>query len=291
MKTNKVERTANAGDGLLRDARVYLSGPMDFVASRAVEKATGWRTRIGQFLRELGVTVFDPWEKPEVRGLHEYGREGEGTTDIRAGWTYEQGEKGAAARSQIAESFWPALHIDLRMVDTSDFIICYCPTNIYSVGTPHEIILARQERKPVLFVSPYVSFPSLQPLRQHLASDKAGKKLLEELIAEVPIKENANASPSLWYMPLVGGEHFFDGFGFNTYRHHFGWTEIALDKSEEQHPPKKPLLPFLKDLNRELPLKWDRIAKKFAPNDDWLLWDLRKQDKGAAVSDAKGVKK
>ncbi len=76
---------------LLRDARVYLSGPMDFVASREVEKATGWRNRVGQFLRELGVTVFDPWEKPEIRGMHEYGREGQGTTNIRQGWTYEGG--------------------------------------------------------------------------------------------------------------------------------------------------------------------------------------------------------
>jgi hypothetical protein len=291
METNKIERIANVEDGLLRDARVYLSGPMDFVASRAAEKATGWRTRIGEFLRELGVTVFDPWEKPEVRGLHDYGREGEGTTDVRAGWTYEQGENGAAARAHIAESFWPALHIDLRMVDTSDFIVCYCPTNIYSVGTPHEVILARQERKPVLFVSPYVSFATLQPLKQHLASDEVGKSLLDQLIAEVPIKENTNASPSLWYMPLVGGEHFFDGFGFNKYRDEFRWTEITLDKNEEQQPPKKPLLPFLKSLNRELPPKWNRGAKKFAPNDDWILWDLRKHKVGASVTDAKHAKR
>ena len=54
MKTKRVELADNAEDGLLRDARVYLSGPMDFVASRAAEKATGWRTRIGQFLRRLG---------------------------------------------------------------------------------------------------------------------------------------------------------------------------------------------------------------------------------------------
>src|SRR5436190_3463516 len=108
MKTKRVELADNAGDGLLRDARVYLSGPMDFVASRAVEKATGWRTRVGQFLHELGVVVFDPWDKPEVLGMHDYGREGEGTTDIRAGWTYEVGETGAEDRSKVSESFWPA---------------------------------------------------------------------------------------------------------------------------------------------------------------------------------------
>src|SRR5262249_15765350 len=171
--------------GLLSGARVYLSGPMDFVASRAVEKKTGWRNRVGQFLRRSGVTVFDPWEKPDVRGMHEYGREGEGTTNQRKGWTYERGEAGADARAKIAESFWPALHIDLRMVDTSDFIVCYCPTNVYSVGTPHEIILARQQRKPVLFVSPHVEFPTLARLRTQLKKARQGTQFLNELVREL----------------------------------------------------------------------------------------------------------
>jgi hypothetical protein len=60
---------------LLQGARVYLSGPMDFVASRKVEKHFGWRNRVSDFLQKMGVTVFDPWFKPDVRGLHEYGRE------------------------------------------------------------------------------------------------------------------------------------------------------------------------------------------------------------------------
>jgi hypothetical protein len=274
--------------GLLSAARVYLSGPMDFVASRATEKATGWRTRVGQFLREFGVTVFDPWEKPAVRGLHEYGVEGEKTTDARKAWTYERGPKGARARSAVAASFWPALHIDLRMVDTSDFVIAYCPTNVYSVGTPHEIILARQERKPVLFVSPCISFDALGELRQHLADDKTGLDLLDRLTAQVPIKENLNASPSLWYMPLVGAGHFFDGFGFEPYRRRFKWARTPLDDNEARHAPRKPLLPFLERLNRGLPKRWDFRKKAFVPDDDWLLWDLRPQDKGAAVAGPRG---
>lgn len=273
-----------ANQGLLRDARVYLSGPMDFVASRAVEKETGWRNRVGQFLKSFGVTVFDPWDKPQVRGLKEYGKEGEGTTDVRRGWTYKEGPEGARARASIADGFWPALHIDLRMVDASDFIVCYCPTNIYSVGTPHEIIVARQEHKPVLFVSPYVSFSKLRELRDHLQRDKAGLALLKELEDQVPIKENLNASPSLWYMPLIGGEHFFDGFGFAQYRERFGWPEIPLDENESQHPPKKALLPFIERANSELPKRWDRRAEAFTTDDDWLLWDLKREKTGAAVA-------
>lgn len=286
MSGDKLETTKNE-EGLLCDARVYLSGPMDFVASRAVEKATGWRVRVGQFLRKFGVTVFDPWDKPQIQGLQDYGQEGQGTTDVRAKWTYELGEDGAARRAAVAESFWPALHVDLRMVDTSDFIICYCPTNIYSVGTPHEIILARQQRKPVLFVSPYVTYPALKSLKDHLLDDSVGTKFLNDLIREVPIKENENASPSLWYMPLVGGEHFFDGFGFKAYQQEFGWTEVELDRSEERNRPQKPLLPFLEQLNRKLPMKWDRSAHKFGPNDDWLLWKFQKGERGAKVTDAK----
>lgn len=269
--------------GLLSGARVYLSGPMDFVASRADEKTHGWRNRVSQFLKSLEVTVFDPWFKPGVRGLKEYGKEGEATTSARTAWTYQQGPEGAQARAEVAESFWPALHIDLRMVDTSDFVICYCPTNIYSVGTPHEIVMARQERKPVLFVSPYVTFSKLQELREHLKSDTEGLILLGELAKEVPINENLNASPSLWYMPLIGGEHFFDGFGFAQYIERFGWPESPVDKNERIHPPRKPLLPFIEKANRELPKKWDRRTGQFVTNDDWLLWELEQGTSGAAV--------
>ena len=66
----------NTRGELLKGARVYLSGPMDFVASREDEMRFGWRSRVGKFLRDLGAVVFDPWDKPEVRGLYEYGREG-----------------------------------------------------------------------------------------------------------------------------------------------------------------------------------------------------------------------
>jgi hypothetical protein len=132
-----------------------------------------------------------------------------------------------------------------------------------------------------------VEFPALGELRAHLAKDRRGKDLLKKLVAEVPIIENPNASPSLWYMPLVGGEHFFDGFGFADYAADFRWGKIPLDEQEVRHPPRNPLLRFLQNLNRELPPKWDRAKKCFAPNDDWIVWDLRKRDEGAQVAGAR----
>jgi hypothetical protein len=267
---------AAEASNLLQGARVYLSGPMDFVASRADEMKYGWRNRIGEFLRKLGVTVFDPWNKPEVRGLYEYGREGLDTTDVRDQWDYAPGQKGAAARAAVSGNFWETMHIDLRMVDTSDFVIAYCPTNIYSVGTPHEIVVCRQQHKPVLFVSPPVTFPSLAQLRDHLnsAGDAKGLELLAKLEREVPIKQNPAGIPSLWYTTLVGGESFFDGFGFAQYARQFGWAPSPLDEHEARYHPKRPLLPFLEELKAELPLNWDDRMKQYVRNDDWLLWKL-----------------
>ena len=263
------------GRSLLDGARAYLSGPMDFVASRAFEKEYGWRNRVGEFLRSLGVTVFDPWNKPAVKGFDMYGEEDVKSVATRDKWTFAGGRRGAQARSKCAEAFWETLHIDLRMVDTSDFVVAYCPTNIYSVGTPHEIVVARQQRKPVLFVSPPVAFPELEQLQTRLTKDPVSLHLLNRLVDAVPIKENPNASPSVWYMPLVGGESFFDGFGFGEFREQFGWTAQTIDDEREtSRPPQHPLLRFLKDVaDGKLPEKWDRRNKEFVPNDDWLLFE------------------
>ncbi|WP_218668861.1 hypothetical protein [Variovorax sp. KK3] len=257
---------------------------MDFVASREDEMKNGWRNRIGEFLRDMGCVVFDPWQKPEVRGLMEYGREGTDTARIRERWTFEDNAAGAKRRAGITGKFWETLHIDLRMVDTTDFTIAYCPTNIYSVGTPHEIALCRQQRKPVLFVSPPVEFPALDALRVHLANDATGKQLLDELERQVPIKANPAGVPSLWYMPLVGGESFFDGFGFDHGRRKFKWSKGPLDEREQRHKPARPLLPFLSSLAHELPKKWDNKLNRYVRNDDWLLWKLHREEQGAEIA-------
>jgi len=209
-----------------------------------------------------------------------------GLAIARAAWTFEDSPDGARTRAKLTGHYWETLHIDLRMVDTADFVIAHCPTNIYSVGTVHEIALCRLERKPVLFVSPPVEFPSYDALRRHLSDDRVGMRLLENLRAELPIKPNPKGIPSLWYMPLVGGENFFDGFGFNEskFGKKLGWTETQLDRLEKRRPPKRPLLPALEQLNERLPEKWDNRLKKYVRNDDWLLWDIH----DSKIEDAHG---
>jgi hypothetical protein len=261
----------------LQGARVYLAGPMDFVASRELERQRGWRTRTRQFLEQLGVTVFDPWEKPAIRGLFEYGKEDTKTIKKRDRWTFEPGAEGSATRAELAEYFWETMHIDLRMVDISDFVIAYCPTNIYSVGTVHEIVVARSQHKPVLFVSPPTYFEALQELKQYVADDPKLRALIESLETEIPIKENAAGTPSLWYLPLIGSESFFDGFGFQKphYLEQFNnWREPSpLDQRELKEPPKRPLLPFLEELGQgtTVPKRWVHATGQYQNDDDWLL--------------------
>ncbi len=251
---------------------------MDFVASRTYEMKFGWRRRLNQLLERMGVTVFDPWEKPDVRWFHEYGKEKDDSQDeIKRLWTYDPGPSGQEARAWCANRFWETLHVDLRMVDTADFLIAYCPTTTYSVGTVHEIALARLERKPVLLVTPRVQIPELEKLRSHLTADRRGKALLTGLESKIPLKANPNAIPSLWYMPLLGGHNFFDGFGFAAFRRKFGWQEGPLDRTEKESPPQRPLLPFLYNLQKgKKPKKFSLVMQQPLNDDDWLIWDIHR---------------
>src|SRR5258708_2282194 len=90
------------GKGVLSDARVYLSGPMDFVASREDEKRNGWRTRVGEFMHDrFNTVVYDPWNKPTVMGMPEYGKEDEFSNKKRAKWTFDNNPRDARLRVQL----------------------------------------------------------------------------------------------------------------------------------------------------------------------------------------------
>ncbi|MDH3671193.1 MAG: nucleoside 2-deoxyribosyltransferase domain-containing protein [Gammaproteobacteria bacterium] len=272
FRTKTLEKKAN----ILSGSTVYLSGPMDFVASRREEKELGWRNRVGQFLRGYGVTVYDPWYKPLAKGLGDYGREDEFTTEKRGNWTYDDSPEGDRVRAELCSEFWPTLHIDLRMTDTADFLVAFVPTNIYSVGTVHEIVMARLQHKPVLFVSPPVTFRAYDSLVAHLQDkgDAEGEALLEQLAQEAPLRPNTSATPSMWNMALIDGHYFFDGFGFEKYREKFGWKTLsALDQHEREFPPRRPLLPYLESLNRKIPKRYDIEHDDYVENPEWLIFD------------------
>ena len=191
---------------ILKGTRAYLSGPMDSVGSRVIEKFLGWRSILSPILKALGITVLDPWNKPIIRGHRDYGREGliYSKAEYESNfWTDNE------TRARFETDFWETVHIDLRMVDLADFLITFVPTNIYSVGTVHEIVNARLQIKPVLMISPpikYEFFPEIAAL-----PDKAKKAL-----KFYGLRENPNGIPSQWYGNIVGGHYMFDGFGWES---------------------------------------------------------------------------
>lgn len=260
---------------MLSGATCYLSGPMDFVLDRAEEARTGWRSRVTDVLESWGVEVFDPWFKPIVANLpRDYGLEDETTTDARENWTFVDSPSGAEARARVSGGFWPVMHTDLRMVDKSDFIIACCSTNLYSVGTPHEIVLARQQRKPVLLVSPAVRYLKWKELLDRAKDDNELESLVNAAGREVVVRENGSGTPSLWYATLVGSEGFFDGFGWPASRPAFDWEPNYLDEREAgPYAPKRPLLRYLQQIHEghHRPQRWDNRSKRYRDNDDWLL--------------------
>jgi hypothetical protein len=260
---------------LLDGARVYLSGPMYFGGSQHSGTDEGWRHRVTEVLQDHGATVFNPWRKPAVRGLGSYGREGEQNQPYRERFGYADTDEGAADRAHCARKAHPMLHVDLRMIDTSDLMIAFCPTSVYSVGTVHEIARAREQRKPVLLVTPPTVFPALDQLRTHLATDSTAQALLDELAEQASLRPNPGAVPSSWYMALVDSESFFDGFGFDHVRdQHAEWTDGELDALERRFPPKRPLFRFLESVaSGRIPDRRDEHGRT-EPNDDWLLFDL-----------------
>ena len=142
----------------------------------------GWRTRVGDFLPARAASSSTRGRSRRCAACTSTGARVSTRAKARDAWTFEDSRAGREDAIRADGKFWETLHIDLRMVDTSDFIIAYCPTNIYSVGTPHEIALCRQQRKPVLFVSPPSSFPALEELRRHMSRkrDRRGLKLLTD---------------------------------------------------------------------------------------------------------------
>ncbi|MDD5677044.1 MAG: hypothetical protein PHW60_03510 [Kiritimatiellae bacterium] len=276
-RSKELKETCN----ILSGARVYLSGPMDFVASRAREKKFGWRNRIGEFLRRHDTVVYDPWSKPTVIGMPYYGKEDEFTLAKREKWTFGSREKDHRTREEVGEEFWATVHIDLRMTDMCDFVIAYCPTNVYSVGTVHEIVMARLQQKPVLLVSPRITFPAYDELRDHLKNtgDSTAINLLNRMEQEIPIRPNSKGAPSMWYAALLRPDYFFDGFGFAEFAPTFGWKASTFEDQEKKKRPKRPLLRYLKDLNREIPKTYDHAQDKWVENPDWLILDSNVRSK------------
>lgn len=119
----------------LNKQRVYLAGAIDRVADRGV----GWRQKITPFLRKIGVEVYDPIKKPTKIGV-----EDENTHLLKIKLKSERDF------DEISKIMKQIRKVDLRLVDTSDFLVVSLDLNIHPCGTYEEIFWANRQKKPII---------------------------------------------------------------------------------------------------------------------------------------------
>lgn len=117
----------------LKNTKAYLSGPIEYD-----NDGLNWRTKPKEMLTDaFGINLFDPFEDPKQQWVP-------AIQEAKEKLDYD-------AMETIARRF---VRKDLAMVDRADFIIAYLPYRVPTTGTHHEIIMANDNKKPVLLVCP-----------------------------------------------------------------------------------------------------------------------------------------
>lgn len=117
----------------LKNARVYLSGPIEYD-----NIGTNWRDEPKkELISRFEVNLFDPFEDPKQQWVPKI-------AEARKNKDYK-------AMEEIAKKF---VRKDLAIVDRADFLVAYLPYKVPTTGTHHEIINANEAKKPVLLVCP-----------------------------------------------------------------------------------------------------------------------------------------
>ncbi len=119
----------------LNNQRVYLAGAID----RVPDRGAGWREDITPFLKNKGVVVFNPLNKPT-----EVGAENESTHELKGKLKSEGRYEELSSMMKVIRS------TDLRLVDISDFLVVNLDINTHPCGTLEEIFWANRQKKPIL---------------------------------------------------------------------------------------------------------------------------------------------
>jgi nucleoside 2-deoxyribosyltransferase len=139
----------------LKNACVYLSGPIDFVDDDGV----GWRRELISKTKHLNLKYLDPTNKPIGLGT-------------------EIAEEKALFKKLREEGNWLELRkyakqirrVDLRFCDLADFGIVYIDTSVHMCGSYNELHTMENQQKPVFGIlkngrkkAPLWLFAALRP--------------------------------------------------------------------------------------------------------------------------------
>lgn len=124
--------------GILNKTKVYLAGNLEFTSD-----AESWRDILTkQLKKEFNITSLDPTKTFLVCQTPETGETHQLIKDLRHKREFDQ------IKSTIKEF----IKNDLRAVDLVDFLIVKLEPNNPTWGTPHEIVVASLQKKPILMI-------------------------------------------------------------------------------------------------------------------------------------------
>lgn len=118
---------------LLNKTRTYLVGHMQYQNGR------GWREQVTVKLKELGIVVFDPYNKPHIKDVDEAEEAREALLKKMEDGNFDP----VADRMKTVRSY------DLNLVDRSDFIIANIAPSVASWGSAEELVTAVRMKKPI----------------------------------------------------------------------------------------------------------------------------------------------
>ena len=121
----------------LKNTMCYLCGAMD----RVPDGGVGWRNMITPILRDMGVGVLDPCNKPT-----DFAQENRKFREQIIVFKLNK------QFNQVKELMKDVVAIDLRMVDIAHFVIMYMDVDVHMCGSYHEASVAIQQKKPLLIV-------------------------------------------------------------------------------------------------------------------------------------------
>jgi hypothetical protein len=122
----------------LKGASCYLCGPIDF----ATDDGYGWRDQITPTLKEMGIKILNPLDKPIIGYL-----EDPDTREVRR-------EKQASGDFEYVFNQRDTRAIDLRMVDHCDFMVVKYDPNDRPFGTIEELTWGNRLKRPIIVVTP-----------------------------------------------------------------------------------------------------------------------------------------
>jgi nucleoside 2-deoxyribosyltransferase len=127
--------------GVLSGCSVYLSGPIEYTT----DMGAGWRSFLSDILEgAFGITILDPLKNHFVNLPF---NDAEIVAEINK--AREQNDY-----ELIHQEAKKIIQRDIRLVDLADFVIALIDPSIPTFGTTHEVVVAAQQRKPILVYTP-----------------------------------------------------------------------------------------------------------------------------------------